>query len=217
MRTRLDHSTWYTAARRIAGSALTLGTLASLGCASGGSTTSARLPASQPEASTSYANEPGGVHINVSLSQRRLYLKNGNETVQSYSIGVGKDGYATPQGDYSVSRIVWNPPWNPPNSDWAADKDPEPPGSPDNLMKTVKIYFKEPDYYIHGTGSMSSLGGAVSHGCLRMAPSEAASLARYLMEHGGSSRDDSWFRNVASSNETQNVSLSRAVPMHVAE
>ncbi len=105
--------------------------------------------------------------------------------MQSYSIGVGKEGYETPVGDYSIRRIVWNPPWNPPDAAWAEDKEPQPPGAADNPMKVVKIYFKEPDYYIHGTGTVSSLGGAVSHGCLRMAPEDAANLARYLMEHGG--------------------------------
>ena len=73
-----------------------------------------------------------------------------------------------------MNRIVWNPPWNPPDEAWAANEEPAAPGASDNPMKVVKIYFKEPDYYIHGTGSLSSLGGAVSHGCLRMAPSDAA-------------------------------------------
>jgi hypothetical protein len=49
-----------------------------------------------------------------------------------------------------------------------------------------------------------------------MSPSDAASLARSLMQLGGSSRDASWFQQVASSNETQTVTLSTGVPMHVA-
>ena len=148
-------------------------------------------------------------------ADRRLYLKDGSTIVQSYPVGVGRDAMPTPEGDYSVSRIVWNPPWNPPDAAWAADDDPQPPGAADNPMKVVKIYFKEPDYYIHGTGSLSSLGGAVSHGCLRMAPGDAAALARYLMDHGGASHDDAWFKQVQSSNATQTVDLSTAIPMHV--
>ena len=43
-------------------------------------------------------------------------------------------------------------------------------------------------------------------------------LARkYLMEHGGSPRDASWFARVQSSNETQTVALDKAIPMHVAQ
>jgi lipoprotein-anchoring transpeptidase ErfK/SrfK len=196
------------------------GVLAAAGCASGsaGSSGGTYVPRTSPTATTggSWAGEPGGAHINVSLSERKLYLKNGSNVVSVYSVGIGKEGYATPQGDYTVRRIVWNPPWNPPDAAWAADKEPQSPGSPDNPMKVVKIYFQEPDYYIHGTGSVGSLGGAVSHGCLRMAPSDAASLARSLMQFGGSSRDAAWFQQVASSNETQAVTLSTGVPMHVA-
>ncbi len=196
------------------------GALAVAGCASGGSTSASGTYVARPNPAVtsggSWVGEPSGPHINVSLTERKLYLKDGSNVVSVYSVGVGKDGYSTPQGDYTVRRIVWNPPWNPPNAAWAADKQPEPPGSPDNPMKVVKIYFQEPDYYIHGTGSVASLGGAVSHGCLRMAPSDAADLARSLMQFGGSSRDASWFQQVASSNETQTVTLSTGVPMHVA-
>ena len=197
------------------------GVLAVAGCASSGgagSSAGTYVPHASPTVTTggSWAGEPSGPHINVSLAERKLYLKDGSNVVSVYSVGVGKEGYATPQGDYTVQRVVWNPPWTPPNAEWAADKQPEPPGSRDNPMKVVKIYFQEPDYYIHGTGSVGSLGGAVSHGCLRMAPSDAAALARSLMQFGGASRDASWFQQVANSNETQTVTLSTGIPMHVA-
>jgi lipoprotein-anchoring transpeptidase ErfK/SrfK len=214
-----NHSRLHGAARRFGGSALALaGMLSAAGCASSGTSAGTYYP---PTSTTivrtggSWVGEPSGVHINVDLSERKLYLKNGDEVVQSYSIGVGKDAMPTPQGKYSVRRIVWNPPWTPPDAAWAADKEPQAPGARDNPMKVVKIYFNEPDYYIHGTGSVASLGEAVSHGCLRMAPSDAASLARYLMEHGGEARDAAWFQRVESSNDTQTVMLDTAIPMHV--
>ena len=93
----------------------------------------------------------------------------------------------------------------------------QPPGASDNPMKVVKIYFNEPDYYIHGTGSVSTLGGAVSHGCLRMAPADAAGLARYLMEHGGQPRDAAWFEHVQSTNQTETIMLDTGIPLHVAQ
>jgi lipoprotein-anchoring transpeptidase ErfK/SrfK len=191
-------------------------------CASSGTSAGAYVP---PTTSTtvavgrgaSYPGEPSGVHVNVDLSERKLYLKNGDEVVRAYEIGVGQPGYPTPEGNYSVRRIVWNPPWTPPEASWAANKEPEPPGAAKNPMKVVKIYFNEPDYYIHGTGSVSTLGGAVSHGCLRMAPEDAASLARYLMEHGGEAKDAAWFSRVQSSNETTTITLPDPIPMHVAQ
>jgi len=192
------------------------GLVAAAACASGGGSASGTYHAVPVGSGAYWPGEPGGVHINVSLGERKLYLKNGGNVVETYTIGVGKPGYETPVGDYSIRTIIWNPPWNPPDEAWAADKEPQPPGAAENPMKTVKIIFRDPDYYIHGTGNVESLGGAVSHGCLRMVPSEAAALARYLMDHGGASRNAAWFARVQSSNETETVSLSSAIPMHVA-
>jgi murein L,D-transpeptidase YcbB/YkuD len=215
-----SYSRLHIAMSRLGGGALALaGVLAGAGCASSGSSAAGTYHPTGTVAAGSGSSWDGedrtGVHINVDLSERKLYLKNGDDIVRAYPIGVGMDAMPTPQGNYSVRRIVWNPPWIPPNSAWAADKEPQEPGAPDNPMKVVKIYFNEPDYYIHGTGSVATLGGAVSHGCLRMAPSDAASLARYLMEHGGAARDASWFEHVQSSNETETVMLAAPVPMHV--
>lgn len=213
-----NYSRLYGAVRRLSGSAIAVaGMLAGAGCASSGTSASGTYSPSPTieHNGGSWVGEPSGVHINVDLSERKLYLKDGNEVVRAYSIGVGRDAMPTPQGNYSVHRIVWNPPWTPPDAAWAADKEPQSPGAKDNPMKVVKIYFNEPDYYIHGTGSMASLGEAVSHGCLRMAPSDAANLARYLMEHGGEARDAAWFQHVESSNETETVNLDRSIPMHV--
>ena len=208
---------------RTSRAALAVAVLAGAACASGGSSAGSYVPPLSNTSSAaigggaSWAGEPAGVHINVDLSERKLYLKDGGEVVRAYTIGVGQPGYPTPEGNYSVRRIVWNPPWTPPDAAWAADKEPQPPGAADNPMKAVKIYFNEPDYYIHGTGRVATLGGAVSHGCLRMAPEDAASLARYLMEHGGEAHDAAWFDHVQSSNETTNVTLASSIPMHVAQ
>lgn len=201
--------------------ALAFAVLAGAACASSGTSASGVYvpPVSNVAVGSgaSWVGEPSGVHINVDLSERKLYLKNGDQVVRAYEIGVGQPAYPTPEGNYSVRRIVWNPPWTPPDAAWAADKEPQPPGARENPMKTVKIYFNEPDYYIHGTGSISTLGGAVSHGCLRMAPEDAASLARYLMEHGGEARDAAWFARVEGSNETTTINLDNSIPMHVAQ
>jgi lipoprotein-anchoring transpeptidase ErfK/SrfK len=53
-------------------------------------------------------------------------------------------------------------------------------------MQGVKIYFREPWYYIHGTNDPGSIGTAASRGCLRMRASEAKELARLIERSGGS-------------------------------
>jgi hypothetical protein len=59
-------------------------------------------------------------------------------------VAVGTAKYPTPRGTYEISKIIWNPGWVPPDSPWAKGKTSKPPGHPENPMKLVKIFFKEP-------------------------------------------------------------------------
>ena len=79
-------------------------------------------------------------------------------------------------------------------------------------MGKVKLFFREPDYYVHGTRELDSLGEAESRGCIRMRNSDVVALARTVMEHGGASRSASWFRRVMNRvTSTQEVYLSSPV------
>jgi len=126
------------------------------------------------------------MRIRVSLSQRRLTVLEGGKAVKSYPIAVGRPSNPTPTGSYRTGRIVWNPGWVPPPRDWAKNMKPRAPGDPRNPMQGVKIYFREPWYYIHGTNDPASIGKAASRGCIRMRPSDAIDLARRIQRNGGS-------------------------------
>ena len=153
----------------------------------------------------------------VDLSERRLRAVVDGETVGTYRIAVGKAGHETPTGNFRIARIIWNPSWVPPDSEWARDRRPTPPGDPDNPMGRVKIFFAEPDYYIHGTEAEGSLGTAASHGCLRMKNADVVELARLVMEHGGEKRSPNWFRRVLNRvTDTREVRLSSPVPIRIS-
>lgn len=157
-------------------------------------------------------------HLAADLSARKLTLYLGDSVVATYKVAVGRDSKPTPAGTFYIHRIVWNPAWIPPDSKWAQGKKPEAPGAAANPMKLVKIFFKEPDYYIHGTGDVESLGDAASHGCLRMDPDDAYRVARYVMEHGGQPRDESWFWRVLHfRSETKTVMLDHPIELTVTD
>lgn len=140
------------------------------------------------------------------LSARMLTVQRGDSTLKTYSVAVGQERYPTPVGNYTIRKIIWNPSWRPPpGSDWAKGKTAKGPGDPGNPMKVVKIFFREPDYYIHGTGDVDSLGSAASHGCLRMDPAEVADLAKLIMEHGGQPRGENWFWRILHSRREEKV------------
>jgi lipoprotein-anchoring transpeptidase ErfK/SrfK len=157
--------------------------------------------------------------VTADLSKRRLTVLQGDKVLKTYQVSVGQPRYPTPTGTYTIKKIIWNPSWHPPpNSAWARGKSAKGPGEPGNPMKVVKIFFREPDYYIHGTGDLESLGEAESHGCLRMDPDQVADLAKLIMEHGGQPRDENWFwRIIHSRREQKVVYLDNPVSMTVTD
>jgi len=157
-----------------------------------------------------------GLTLTASLSERTLTVRRGGETVKVYDIAVGTAKHSTPTGGYAIRRIVWNPAWvPPPNQEWARGKKPAGPGDPDNPMRMVKLFFREPAYFIHGTDATGSLGRAASHGCLRMDPDDAGELALMVMENGGVSRDWDWVKGILHLGEQRTVTLQRAAPLSI--
>lgn len=157
------------------------------------------------------------ISMTASLSARTLVVKRGDEVIKEYPIAIGKEKYPTPRGRFAVRRVVWNPAWVPPNSGWAKGKAPAKPGSKNNPMKLVKIFFQEPDYYIHGTGAVESLGEAASHGCLRMEPNQAAEVALLVMENAGTARDWDWVKSVLRMGDQRRVTLATPTPLTVTD
>jgi lipoprotein-anchoring transpeptidase ErfK/SrfK len=145
------------------------------------------------------------ISLYADLGARLLTVQAGDEKVKTYAVAVGSERYPTPPGTYKIRKIIWNPSWRPPDSKWAEGKKAKGPGDPGNPMRVVKIFFREPDYYIHGTDDVESLGDAASHGCLRMAPDEVADLARFIMEHGGQPKDENWFWRIIHSRREEKV------------
>jgi len=126
------------------------------------------------------------LELRVDLSERRMQVVENGKVVHTYPIAVGRPSNPTPTGRFRTGRIEWNPSWNPPNSPWARGMKPRAPGDPQNPMQGVKIYFREPAYYIHGTNDPASIGQAASRGCIRMTEGDAIALARRIERAGGS-------------------------------
>jgi lipoprotein-anchoring transpeptidase ErfK/SrfK len=122
--------------------------------------------------------------LRVDLSERELHVIENGEVVRTYGIAVGTRRHPTPAGRYRTGRIQWNPRWVPPPREWARGLKPREGGDPRNPMQGVKIYFREPWYFIHGTNDPASIGTAASHGCIRMRTEDAKELARMISDYG---------------------------------
>ena len=152
--------------------------------------------------------------LKASLSEKTLYVVQDGQVVKTYTFASGSPKYPTPKGTFKIDKVVWNPEWiPPPDAKWAKNKQAKAAGDPSNPMQMVKIFFKEPDYYIHGTDQPESLGSAASHGCLRLDPTDAAELAIRVMQASGAKRDSTWYQNAIERGETRTVMLPRKVEM----
>lgn len=188
----------------------------------GAQDTGAALDSVSAGAIVDQANQPrppeGVLTLTASLSERTLTVRQADLVVAVYQVAIGAEAHPTPTGNFRIKRIIWNPRWVPPDAAWARGKSAKEPGHPANPMKVVKIFFKEPDYYIHGTGDLQSLGTAASHGCLRMDPDQAAEVAKWVMLHGGKPREENWFKRILHfRRQEQTVSLDKPVLLIVTE
>ncbi|MFO1112942.1 MAG: L,D-transpeptidase family protein [Rhodospirillales bacterium] len=117
-----------------------------------------------------------GVVINLP-EQRPYYYQNGR-LANSYPIGIGRDGHATPVGTTTVARKTLNPVWRPTPS--ARADDPElpamVPAGPDNPLGSRALYLGWSSYLIHGTNKEYSIGRRGSRGCIRMYEDDVRAL-----------------------------------------
>ncbi|WP_372609643.1 L,D-transpeptidase family protein [Halomonas sp.] len=126
-----------------------------------------------------------GIVINIAELRLYYYPEVGEgETprVETYPIGIGRDGYDTPLGVTKTTMRLNDPAWYPPRSmrEEAAERgDPPPavvPPGPDNPLGSHAILLDIPGYLIHGTNQPDGIGMRASRGCIRMYPEDIASV-----------------------------------------
>ncbi len=106
------------------------------------------------------------LQIVVDRTSNTLTLYRVGRVVKTWGIATGSPEYPTPAGNFEIQSMQVNPTWTPPDSDWAKDAKPIPPG-PDNPLGTRWMAIHG-TVGIHGTNNPASIGGSVSHGCIRM-------------------------------------------------
>lgn len=95
--------------------------------------------------------------IQVSLGGKRLTLYRSGQIIKTYPIAIGRMLSGTPTGEYVI-----------------VNREPN-PGGPYGAMW---LSLSKKGYGIHGTNDPSSIGKAVSKGCIRMFNQDVLELAR---------------------------------------
>jgi len=129
------------------------------------------------------ADYPPGTIV-VDTASKYLYLVLEGGKAMRYGIGVGRQGFSW-AGTATIRRKAKWPTWTPPAAmvardefaaKWAAGM----PGGPTNPLGARALYLyqgsRDTLYRIHGTTVPSSIGKAVSSGCIRMLNADVADL-----------------------------------------
>jgi lipoprotein-anchoring transpeptidase ErfK/SrfK len=97
--------------------------------------------------------------------------------VAEYPVSVGLPEYPTPTGLFSIANKQVNPDWSVPNSDWAGELAGTvvKGGTAENPLRARWMGITD-GVGIHGTTAVANLGGAASHGCIRMSVPDVTAL-----------------------------------------
>lgn len=108
------------------------------------------------------------VRINIDLSSQRMTVESSSGSYV-WPVSSARSGYVTPRGSYaptSLQRMHYSRKYH-------------------NSPMPYSIFFRG-GYAIHGTYATSALGRPASHGCIRLAPANAATLFKMVQNEGAS-------------------------------
>ena len=103
--------------------------------------------------------------------------------VYTHPIGIGKDGWSTPEGVTKVTAHVKDPVWHPSEAlrrdhfnDNGEVVPAVVPAGPDNPLGKYEFKLGWSSYLIHGTNKPYGIGLRSSHGCVRLYPEDIEKL-----------------------------------------
>lgn len=114
---------------------------------------------------------PGTIVV-MTNARQLFYVLPGNQAIR-YPVGVGKAGMAWHGRAYIAQKHI-RPAW----VSVPGVTQTIPGGSPRNPMGAAAMGLDRGNYAIHGTNNPASIGGFVSHGCIRMYNADIMDLYR---------------------------------------
>ena len=108
-----------------------------------------------------------GVVAKIDLSSQRMNVFVNGSLMHTWPVSTARKGYFTPTGSYgvkSLQRMHYSKKYH-------------------NSPMPHSVFFRG-GFAIHGTGAVSLLGRPASHGCVRLAPGNAATLYSLIQQYG---------------------------------
>jgi lipoprotein-anchoring transpeptidase ErfK/SrfK len=108
----------------------------------------------------------------VSVARQTMHVYVDGVLQHTWPVSTGRRGFSTPYGSYSPKRLA--------RMHFSRKYD--------NSPMPYSVFFRG-GFAVHGTGYVRNLGRPASHGCVRLAPGNAAQLFNLVGTHGlGASR-----------------------------
>ena len=108
------------------------------------------------------------VRIRIDQTNQRMFVSVAGQPLYRWSISTGVVGHRTPNGSFRASRL---------ERTYYSRKY-------DNAPMPHAVFFTSKGHAIHGTNHVRQLGRAASHGCVRLSPSNAATLFGIVKAEG---------------------------------
>jgi L,D-transpeptidase ErfK/SrfK len=116
-----------------------------------------------------------GLVINVPEMRLYYFLKS-IRMVRTFPVGIGDQGWFTPEGTGWVIDKRKNPTWHIPKSLQEKYQLKVMPPGPENPLGDYWLGLSFPGYGIHGTNFPWAVGRLVTHGCIRLYPEDILKL-----------------------------------------
>jgi hypothetical protein len=116
------------------------------------------------------------VRLVINIPSRTLWVYEGERIVRYFPVGVGRPGFMTPTGQFSIIRKIIDPGWEHPYQ--PKGKVRIAPGENNPLGTRWMGFYQKGggEYGMHGTDNPASVGKFSSHGCVRMKVKDAEAL-----------------------------------------
>jgi lipoprotein-anchoring transpeptidase ErfK/SrfK len=103
----------------------------------------------------------------VDVGSQTMTVSEDGRIIHSWKVSTARRGYVTPRGTYRPQRLYRM---------WRSRKY-------DNAPMPYSVFYNG-GYAVHGTGHVKSLGRPASHGCVRLATSNAKRFYDLVQQHG---------------------------------
>ena len=113
------------------------------------------------------AKTPAKVSVTIDVSSQSMAVNVGGFPFGRWRVSTARDGYWTPRGQFRPTRLA---------KVYFSRKY-------DNAPMPNSVFFHG-GYAIHGTNHIKRLGSPASHGCVRLAPKNAAKLFSLVQKYG---------------------------------